>query len=515
MAIKKRNQMAAVSATIAPAAVQEPKTTVSDWSVAELSALYAQERSALAGTARRMLRSDVIAEEIVQEAFLKFILAAPELDSAERALAYLRTTVNNLCLNHIRATGSRPNLVAIDSDSSVERINEISAQAHVPFDASLAAAEDAAIIREALSRLSNDQRTALVMWEMEGRSTEEIAVAIGTSPANVRHVVARARQSFARTLSEWVINEETGLTALQALSTSYKKAAEIAQKSSKVALSIIILVAAFFGFQSFKSNPALTQIAPNQQSANTAITDSTRVAGTKPSASTSVAKKPLHATTSTPNSALTPKASSATPKATVKAPKVNISPKPVIDQKSVIDQKALALLDGAAAKVSPLSYPGVNPNGVPTGFTVSDAQGLTGSISVTNKVQSVTSAGIVNKSFAVTNDSKAPYVLLDQQVTLNEKGVSYTAEPSVSVKGSLTPLETSVINTYIKRLADGTYLLTAVLVINNAVYSGTITQNIKGVDVQNVPTQIVSAIQLSSDKGSILGQAIYLATQKG
>ena len=66
---------------------------VSDWSVADLSALYAEQRSSLVGQARRILRSDADAAEIVQEAFLKFILAAPELDSRDRALAYLRTTV--------------------------------------------------------------------------------------------------------------------------------------------------------------------------------------------------------------------------------------------------------------------------------------------------------------------------------------------------------------------------------------------------------------------------------------
>jgi len=227
-----------------------PVQAVSEWSVADLSALYADQRSSLTQQARRILRSDADAAEIVQEAFLKFILAAPELDSRDRALAYLRTTVNNLCLNQIRATGSRPNLVAIDTDASQERLDELALEAHIPFDTTLAAAEDASIIREALSRLSSDQRTALVMWEMEGRTTEEIAAAIGTTPANVRHVVARSRASFVRILSEWVIDEQTGATALDALSTSYKKATELAKKSSKVALSLLIVLVAFLGFNS-------------------------------------------------------------------------------------------------------------------------------------------------------------------------------------------------------------------------------------------------------------------------
>ena len=247
---------------------------VSEWSIAELSALYAEQRSSLTAQARRILRNQADGDEIVQEAFLKFILAAPELDSRERALAYLRATVNNLCLNQIRATGSRPNLVAIDSETSQEAINEISASTHVPFDASMAAAEDASIIREALSRLSSDQRTALVMWEMEGRSTEEIAAALDTTPANVRHVVQRARASFVRVLATWVVDEETGTTALDALSTSYKKAAELAKKSSKVALSLLVLMVSILGFNSITGNEvtktATTKISTAATSNNAA-----------------------------------------------------------------------------------------------------------------------------------------------------------------------------------------------------------------------------------------------------
>ena len=119
--------------------------TVAAWSVSDLSALYTQNRSSLIAQARRILRSDADAAEVVQDAFLKFILAAPELDTADRAMAYLRTTVNNLCLNVIRATGSRPNLVAIDSDATQERLAEIAAENHIPMDSTLAAAEDASI----------------------------------------------------------------------------------------------------------------------------------------------------------------------------------------------------------------------------------------------------------------------------------------------------------------------------------------------------------------------------------
>jgi hypothetical protein len=57
--------------------------TVAAWSVSDLSALYTQNRSSLIAQARRILRSDADAAEVVQDAFLKFILAAPELDTAD------------------------------------------------------------------------------------------------------------------------------------------------------------------------------------------------------------------------------------------------------------------------------------------------------------------------------------------------------------------------------------------------------------------------------------------------
>ena len=271
------------------------QATTNDWTVADLASLYSEYRLSLISQARRMLRSDSEANEVVQEAFIKFILAAPELDTKERALAYMRATVNNLSLNVIRARGSRPNLVALDSDTSAERLAEIAVENYIPADESINAAEDAAIIKLALSKLSPAERAALVMWEMEGRSTSEIASELGIKESAVRHTVSRARASLRRVLSELVINEERGLTALDMLSTSYKKAAEITQKSSKVALSLLLVVTAFLGFNSLTGNEGNVQVNDLAISAPTtvqeeAVTPAAPVVVTEPTKKVSVKK---------------------------------------------------------------------------------------------------------------------------------------------------------------------------------------------------------------------------------
>jgi RNA polymerase sigma factor (sigma-70 family) len=239
---------------------QAAEQVATSWTVADLSALYLESRSSLISQARRMLRNEQDATEVVQEAFLKFILAAPELDSKERALAYIRTSINNLSLNVIRAKGNRPNLVPIDSETSQDRLAEIASENYIPADASISAAEDAAIIRQALSLLSPAERAALVMWEVEGRSTAEIAKELGIKESAVRHTVSRARASLRKVLSELVIDEARGLTALDLLSTTYKKATELAGKSSKIALTFILVLTAFLGLNSLTGNESNTTI---------------------------------------------------------------------------------------------------------------------------------------------------------------------------------------------------------------------------------------------------------------
>ena len=463
MALRKKNTTEGVAATPA---------TVSDWSVADLSALYAENRSSLVGQARRILRSEADAAEIVQEAFLKFILAAPELDTADRALAYLRTTVNNLCLNQIRSTGSRPNLVAIDSETSQERLAEISLEAHIPFDTTLAAAEDASIIREALSRLSADQRTALVMWEMEGRSTEEIAKALGTKPENVRHVVGRARASFVRVLTEWVIDEATGTTALEALSTQYKKAAELAKKSSKVALSLLIVLVAFLGFNSVTGQDNIASIV---------------------SSGTTTQDVPAATNSATPS---TEPSAASTPAQAAKKVDSLLSSGQMIDIKS--SSKALTFF-------------GLDTKGVPTGFTVANPAGQNGTINVSKSTPVLTNEGLVLRSNTMTTDSNAINVLLSQDITVGGSGTTYSADASVSMAGNWVGLKIAATSTNFERLSDGNYLLTAVMSIKAGSASDTIIPASRGVDSKSAPSQITTVVLLNPGKTQVLGQAIYVA----
>jgi RNA polymerase sigma factor (sigma-70 family) len=227
------------------------------WSVAQFSSFYTQNRAELIAHANRIVKDKAKAEEITQEALVKFMLAAPELSSDNHALSYLHRTIENLCIDLFRAENRRPNLVALDdATAEVESAWQVSGDHSVE----ISAAEDAAIIRQALSLLSPAERAALVMWEVEGRSTAEIAKELGIKESAVRHTVSRARASLRKVLSELIIDEARGLTALDLLSTTYKKAARLVGKSSKIALTFIFVLTAFLGINSLTGNEPNTSI---------------------------------------------------------------------------------------------------------------------------------------------------------------------------------------------------------------------------------------------------------------
>ena len=441
-------------------------STPHSWTVGDLGAFYTQHRAELMAHASRVLKDQIKAEEITQDALIKFMLAAPELESDEHALSYLHRTIENLCIDLFRAEGRRPNLVVID-DAQAEV--EAAWQNNGDHSAAISAAEDAAIIRQALALLSPAERAALVMWEMEGRSTEEIAAELGIKESAVRHTVSRARASLRKVLSTLVVNEETGLTALDALSTTYKKAAELAQKSSKAALSLLLVITAFLGFNSMTGNEGV----PALSAADVAAV----VPGTTPS-------------TSSPSATATAKAK-AQAAATAAAKKA---------------QQAALNIRAAAP-----SFFGIDSQGIPSAFTVTDADNVFGKARVTKGFSTVGTNGLVVSNQFITG-SIGPNVLIDQMIVVDGSGTNYTANTvNVGFGGAWNSVEINSIDSSIERLPNGQHLITATI---NVGYLKASTFSIptgnRGYDLPDAPKSITTRILLNAGKSQILAQAVQV-----
>jgi RNA polymerase sigma factor (sigma-70 family) len=436
------------------------------WTVAELGAFYTEHRSELLTHANRVLKDSAKAEEITQDALIKFILAAPELESADHALSYLHRTIENLCIDLFRLEGRRPNLVVIDdAQAEVEAAWQVSGD----HSADISAAEDAAIIRQALAMLSPAERAALVMWEMEGRSTEEIAAELGIKESAVRHTVSRARTSLRRVLSELIIDEERGLTALDILSTTYKKAADLAAKSSKVALSLILVVTAFLGFNSLTGQES--SILP------TVVTQE-EVAPAAPQAES------------------------------FKAPSDEATPTPSL---SMPAKKSSEMVSGVYVKGAKISFPGLDVAGNPTAFTVAGENGTIGKMRVSGNKPIATEEGTILDTVAMTSTG-GPNVMFDQLITVDGSGTSYEVGfVGFGVNGNWATSEASATSVDFERTSNGQYLLTVTISLTSTPTSEfAIPVGNRGYDLVGTPKTITTRLLLNASKTQILAQAIYI-----
>ena len=442
------------------------------WTVGDLGAFYTEHRAELNAHASRVLKDRIKAEEITQDALIKFMLAAPELESTEHALAYLHRTIENLCIDYFRAEGRRPNLVLLD-DSTAEV--EATWQNNGDHSATMSAAEDAAIIRQALALLSPAERAALVMWEIEGRSREEIASVLGIKESAVRHTVSRARASMRTVLATLVINEETGMTALDALSTTYKKAAVLAQKSSKAALSLLLVITAFLGFNSMTGNEGTPLAVLSQEVSINAPAAPQDSSSQTPAAIAATAKTKAAATVA----------------ATTAAKKA----------------QAVAL----SMKIAALSFFGLDKDGLPASFTVTDSNNIAGTARLTKGTSTVGAEGIVVNNQLITA-SIGPNVLLDQVLTIDGAGTRYSAKSiNIGWVGNWNSVEIKSTDTSIDRLSNGKYMITSTFNIGYLNESNfVIPTGSRGYDLADAPKSITTRILMNAGKTTFIAQAVQV-----
>lgn len=151
------------------------------------AAVYDQTAAMLASVAKGLLGSRGLAEDVVQDAFVKLAQHAPGLHGTDgrSVRAWLVRTVRNRCLD-VRGSAAQRLERASDAFEAVERSPAADASLDQDLSPELA---------DALAGLTDDQRTALVLAHVVGFSGNEIAAALGRSRAAVYTLLRRAERS--------------------------------------------------------------------------------------------------------------------------------------------------------------------------------------------------------------------------------------------------------------------------------------------------------------------------------
>ena len=145
-----------------------------------------------------VLRNQADAEDVTQTTFLNAYRAFERGERPRAPQNWLIAIAHNVCRQRFRQSQRRPNEV---------ELNEELAESMMEDDEAVSA-ED---IRRALGHLAFNQRAALVMRELEGRSYQEISEILGVSVSAVETLIFRGRRALREQLEDSITCHEAEL----------------------------------------------------------------------------------------------------------------------------------------------------------------------------------------------------------------------------------------------------------------------------------------------------------------
>ena len=164
----------------------------------DAAATFDPLRPRLIRVAYRMLGSVADAEDVVQEAFLRWFDA--DRDAVREPEAFLRRIVTRLCLDQLKSARRRretylgpwlPEPVVEAADDEIDDVT-------LP-------------LMMALERLSPLERAAFLLHDVFGVGFEEVALTIGREPATCRQLASRARTHVRAARPRFPMPKERGL----------------------------------------------------------------------------------------------------------------------------------------------------------------------------------------------------------------------------------------------------------------------------------------------------------------
>ena len=158
--------------------------------------LFEAHRDAVFRLAFRLTGTLDVAEDLAQECFLGLIRHPGRFDARRGSLRqYLYGTVRNLVRQRCQSSGRE---VPLDDDPDADPPAHLTMGSERIADGELSEAVQAAV--ETLPML---QREALVLFEFEELSLEEIAAVTGCDAGTVKSRLHRARARLRRVLAPW------------------------------------------------------------------------------------------------------------------------------------------------------------------------------------------------------------------------------------------------------------------------------------------------------------------------
>ncbi len=147
--------------------------------------MFLEHRRGLVGYAAKLLGDEHLAEDVVQEAWLRFHKARKDEVIAE-PIAFLFRIVRNLAIDTRRKTKRGPYIV---DPASFENATSPALTQSITSERTVAARQEIDRLRTAMDALPQKTRTALELHRLQGRKLHEIATIMGISKSRAHELV--------------------------------------------------------------------------------------------------------------------------------------------------------------------------------------------------------------------------------------------------------------------------------------------------------------------------------------
>lgn len=142
-------------------------------------------------TAWRMLGNEEDARDAAQEVFLRTYKYLNKYKAEQDFYGWLYRIIVNACHDIARKRTRSARFSSFEAEREMGNLETLAGPDDVEAAAILS--QEQSIIARALETLSAKERAAIVLRDMEGLSTEEVAAALGSSQGTVRSQVSSAR----------------------------------------------------------------------------------------------------------------------------------------------------------------------------------------------------------------------------------------------------------------------------------------------------------------------------------
>jgi RNA polymerase sigma-70 factor, ECF subfamily len=147
-------------------------------------------------TAWRMMGNREDAYDASQEVFLRVHKYLAGFRSDQDFAAWLYRIIVNVCRDQLRKRGRPHQFASFESEREAGTLEALSSSEDV--EANAIRSQQRALLADALDTLSTKERAAVVLRDLEGLSTEEVARVLGSSQTTVRTQISSARAKIKR-----------------------------------------------------------------------------------------------------------------------------------------------------------------------------------------------------------------------------------------------------------------------------------------------------------------------------